>query len=63
VDRAKCTGQRVREVSTSFISSLSLASNHSGRKEPDRAERKVREEPLGLMFKTGVEEEDKRLQQ
>ncbi len=34
MDKTKWTGQRVREVSTSFISSLSLASNHWGRKGP-----------------------------
>ena len=58
MEAAKWTGQRVREVSTSFISSLSLASNHWGRKGPDKAERKVRGEPSGLRFRTGAEEEE-----
>jgi hypothetical protein len=58
MEAAKCTGQRVREVSTSFISSLSLASNHWGRKGPDTAERKVRGEPLGLRLRTGAKEEE-----
>ena len=48
----------MREVSTSFMSSLSLASNHWGRKGPDKAERKVRGEPSGLRFRTGAEEEE-----
>ncbi len=48
----------MRDVSTSFISSLSLASNHWGRKGQDKAERKVREEPFGLRFRTGAEEEE-----
>ena len=55
---AKWTGQRVREVSTSLISSLSLARNHWGRKGPVKAERKVRGEPDGVRFKTGAEEEE-----
>ncbi len=58
VESAKWTGQRVREVSTSFISSLSLAPNHWGRKGPVRAEQKVRGEPDGVRFKTGAEEEE-----
>ena len=58
MEAAKWTGQRVREVSTSFISSLSLASNHWGRKGPDKAERKVRGKPSGLRFRTGAEEEE-----
>ena len=58
MEAAKWTGQRVREVSTSFISSLSLASNHWGRKGPDTAERKVRGEPLGLRLRTGAKEEE-----
>ena len=58
MEAAKWTGQRVREVSTSFISSLSLASNHWGRKGPDKAERKVRGEPSGLRFSTGAEDEE-----
>jgi hypothetical protein len=48
VESAKWTGQRVREVSTSFINSLSLAANHWARKGPETAERKVRGEPDGL---------------
>ena len=48
----------MREVSTSFISSLSLAINHWGRKGPDTAERKVRGEPSGFRFRTGAEEEE-----
>ncbi len=58
MNRAKWTGQRVQEVPTSFINSLSLASTHWGRKGPDKAERKVREEPSGLRFRTGAEEEE-----
>ncbi len=58
MDRAKWAGQRVLEVSTSFISSLSLAGNRWGRKGPDKAERKVRGEPSGLRFRTGAEEEE-----
>jgi hypothetical protein len=46
----------VREVSTSFINSLSLATNHWARKGPETAERKVRGEPDGLRFRTGAEE-------
>ena len=56
---AKWTGQRVREVSTSLISSASLARSHCSRWGPDTAERKVRGEPEGLRFKTGAEEEEK----
>ena len=56
MDAAKWTGQRVREVSTSFISSLSLAANHWARKGPETAERKVRGEPDGFRFKTGAED-------
>ncbi len=55
---AKWTGQRVREVATSFISSLSLACNHWGRKGPAKADRKVRVESDGVRFKTGTEEEE-----
>ena len=56
---AKWTGQRVWKVSTSLISSLSLARSHCARWGPDTAERKVRGEPEGLRFKTGAEEEEK----
>ena len=56
---AKWTGHRVREVSTSLISSLSLARNHCSRWGPDTAERKVRGEPEGFRFKTGAKEEEK----
>ena len=55
-DAARWTGQRVREVSTSFINSLSLARNHWARKGPFTAERKVRGEPEGFRFRTGAEE-------
>jgi hypothetical protein len=55
---AKCTGQRVREVSTSFISSLSLARNHWGRWGSTKAARKVRGEPDGVRFNMGAEEEE-----
>ena len=58
MEAAKWTGQRVREVSTSFISSLSLARNHWVRKGPDTAERKVRGEPSGLRLWTEAEEEE-----
>ncbi len=53
---ATCTGQRVREVSTSLINSLSLANNHWARKEPETTERKVRGEPDVFKFRTGAEE-------
>ena len=56
---AKWTGERVREVSTSLMSSESLARNHCSRWGPDTAERKVRGEPEGLRFNTGAEEEEK----
>ena len=52
------TGQRVREVSTSLISSSSLPCNHCRRLGPARAERKVRGEPEGLRLRTGAEEEE-----
>ena len=55
---AKWTGQRVREVSTSLISSLSLARTHWGRCGPAKAARKVRGEPEGVRFKTGAREEE-----
>ncbi len=54
---AKWTGQRAREVSTSLISSVSLARNHCSLLGPDTAEQKVRGEPEGFRFRTGVEEE------
>jgi hypothetical protein len=54
-EAAKWTGQRVREVSTSFINSLSLANNHWARKRPETAERKVRGEPDGFKFRTGAQ--------
>ncbi len=56
---AKWTGQRVREVSTSLISSVSLVRSHCSRWGPDTAEWKVRGEPDGLRFKTRAEEEEK----
>ncbi len=49
-------GQRMREVSTSLINSLSLANNHWAREGPETAERKVRGEPDGFKFRTGAEE-------
>ena len=55
---AKWTGQRVREVSTSLISSLSLAHTHWGRCGPAKAARKVRGEPEGVRFKTGAREDE-----
>jgi hypothetical protein len=55
---AKWTEQRVREVSTSLMSSLSLAHNHWGRWGSVKAKRKVRGEPEGLRFKIGAEEEE-----
>ncbi len=55
VEWAKWTGQRVREVSTSLISSLSLPVNHWDRKGPAKAERKVSGEPSGLRLRTGAE--------
>ena len=61
MEAAKWTGQRVRKVSTSLISSVSLARNHCSRWGPDTtAERKVRGEPEGFRFKTGAEEGDPR---
>jgi hypothetical protein len=53
------TGQSAREVSTSLISSVSLARNHCYRWGPDTAERKVRGESGGFRFRTGAEEEEK----
>ena len=51
----KVWGAQLRDA---FISSLSLALNHWGRKGPVKADRKVRGEPDGVRFKTGVEEEE-----
>ncbi len=52
--------QRVRVVSTSFTSSVSLARSHWGRKGPDRADLKVRGEPEGSRLRTGAPAEDER---
>jgi hypothetical protein len=52
------TGQRVREVSTSLMSSSSLPCNHCRRLGPARAERKVRGEPDGSRLRTGAAEEE-----
>jgi hypothetical protein len=56
-EEAKCTGQRVRVVSTSFTNSVSLPRSHCRRWGPDRAERKVRGEPEGSRLRTGAPEE------
>jgi hypothetical protein len=53
----KWMGRRVRGVSTSLISSVSLARNHWSQWGPDTAERKVRGEPDGFRFRRGAEEE------
>ncbi len=51
-EEAGKTGQRVREVSTSLISSSPLPCNNCRRKGPTRAERKVRGEPEGSRLRT-----------
>jgi hypothetical protein len=52
------TGHRVREVSTSLISSSSLPCNHCRRLGPARAERRLRGEPDGVRLRTGAAEEE-----
>ncbi len=52
------TGQRVREVSTSLMSSSSLPCNHFRRWGPARAERKVRGEPEGSRLRTGAADDE-----
>ncbi len=54
----KWMGRRVRGVSTSLISSVSLARNHWSQWGPDTAERKVRGEPDRFRFRRGAEEEE-----
>ncbi len=55
---AKCTEQKLRDVSTNFISSLLLARNHWGRWGPTKVARKVRGGPDGVRFNMGAEEEN-----
>ena len=57
-EEQKCTGQRVRVVSTSFTSSVSLPRSHWGRKGPDKADLKVRGEPEGSRLRTGAPQEE-----
>ncbi len=57
-EEQKCTGQRVRVVSTSFTNSVSLARSHWERKGPERADLKVRGAPDGSRLRTGEPEEE-----
>jgi hypothetical protein len=57
-EEQKCTGHRVRVVSTSFTNSVSLARSHWGRKGPERADLKVRGAPEGSRLRTGAPEEE-----